>query len=218
MLEERIYTIDEIAAALKTGKRRQSIKKKLESNNVEFEISGRGRSAMFDIKKINEPYKLYCKMELGFSGQCDFEKMLYVHYEFLNSDKYVGLKKKEKKKYMDKKYIHISRQTISNNIKRLENLGWIHFSSDNCKYYFSSKGVHVDCDKEKYSEAWAYYFEQTGKCGRETKDVIGDIIRRYGGVPRKHLLPDINVLNSDEINAYNDILCAEMERRFSPNN
>ena len=77
MLEERKYTIAEMAQITGT-QNRQGIRRKLENYDIAFEESGRGNTVVFDVKNIPDKFKVFCIIDLGFSSQTDFKKLMYL--------------------------------------------------------------------------------------------------------------------------------------------
>jgi hypothetical protein len=219
MLEIKKYTKSELADEIGGSSSREALKKKLTRYDVEFEIEGRAAGTIFNIKKICNPFKLYCRTELNLVGQTDFEKGLYFCYYFFCDNEFAMLTDVEKEKYMDdsEEVEHTSRQTIRNWELRFERFGWIHFGKENCAYYFAKGGNHRRATREEYSEAWKYYWSERQK-GEEVCDIIGEIVVKYGGVPRKHIIPEKNAFYMDELNKFIDIVVETVEGRRNETN
>ena len=58
MIELKTYSIQELAAVLKTSVNRQIISKKLDRLGVTYSINGRGKTLMFEIKEIADEFKV----------------------------------------------------------------------------------------------------------------------------------------------------------------
>ena len=59
MLEVKTYSIQEMREILKSETKKQ-IDKKLKRYAVEFEVTGRGEKVSYTIKKLNDPFKVFC--------------------------------------------------------------------------------------------------------------------------------------------------------------
>ena len=77
MLEEKTYSISELAAIIGGSSKRQTIKRKLERRHILYSIQGRGSKATFKIEKIPSPFQEFCMDVLKFDKNTDFEK-LYI--------------------------------------------------------------------------------------------------------------------------------------------
>ena len=137
MLEINTYTNIELASVLGGSSSRQALKKKLDRYNVEYEVNGRGSNITFEIKRINDPFKIYCITELGIPAQCDFDTMLYFFYFYFCDDEFTCMTSEEKQEFMDEKDHYVSIQTSRTWEKYLEKKNWIAFTNDKCIYYFS---------------------------------------------------------------------------------
>ena len=90
MLEERSYTKQELAELLGT-KDRQGIKDKLDGYDVVYSIKGNGDNAVFKIKRLNDPFKVFCILELGFRPQCDFTKVRNLFWYYFNDEEFMAM-------------------------------------------------------------------------------------------------------------------------------
>lgn len=57
MLEEKTYTISELAAIIGGSSNRQAIKRKLDRRHILYSIQGTGSKATFKIEKFPVPFK-----------------------------------------------------------------------------------------------------------------------------------------------------------------
>lgn len=205
MLEKRMYTKGEIFEAISV-KSRQSMKNKLDRYGVIYEINGRGNFTV-NIIDVPYPFKVFCLTELkNIDCHTDFDKFEEFLYYFLCDDDFPLLPDETKEKFMDEKNHHISRQTIGKWIKKLDELNWIIKSCNNYVYYFSSKGSQIRTDYDTYKQAWKEYWDCKND-GGTTSDAIAYMRMKYGGVAKKHPLPEQNVLYLDKIKQLTDIVC-----------
>lgn len=214
MLEIKTYTNIELAEVLGGSSSRQALKKKLDRYKIEYEIIGRGNNIKFEIKRIDNPFKIYCITELGIPAQSDFETMLYFYYFYFCDDEFGCMTAEEKQEFMDKKEHYISRQTSRTWEKYLEKKQWIAFSDDECIYYFSKGGEHKVTTQEKYRKAWKMYWSMVEQgCGSGEAMLV--VSSKYGGVPRKHPLPQKNAFHLGEIDDFIVLIVSEIERRMN---
>ena len=82
MLELRVYGKTELSEMFGTAGM-QALQRKMERYGIAFEVNGRGENAVFTIKEIEDPFKIYCITELDFDGRTDFVKVRnFLHYFF----------------------------------------------------------------------------------------------------------------------------------------
>lgn len=113
MLEEKDYTISELAAIIGGSSDRQAIKRKLDRRHILYSIQGRGSYATFKIEKIPSPFQEFCMDVLKFSKNTDFEKLCNFYYYCLNDELFMAKPDEEKAMLLEDKGKHISRQTIA---------------------------------------------------------------------------------------------------------
>lgn len=212
MLELRTYNIDEINAILGTTNR-QGIQRKLNRYGVEYSVSGWGTKTKFEIKNIEDEFKLFCILDLEMSANTDFHKFLYFMYYFLNDEDFCWLPNEILEIKMDERENYISRQTIANYKRRLEQLNLFHTSCEYV-YYFARGQTQIITDKETYSKAWCEYWEDKSN-GMDSVEAIHNMISNYGGVARKQAIIEENAINADTINKINDMVCRAVEKDLS---
>lgn len=212
MLEERKYTIAEIAEITGTQSR-QGIRRKLENYEIVFEESGRGSSVVFDVKKITDKFKTFCVIDLNVPPQTDFTKLKYFLYYFFCDETFAQIpdEAKEERLRSDKK--DISRQTIAKYIERLDRLNLISKNTGNYVYYFAKGGNRRTATKEEYSKAWAEHWENLRNGYRSAESII-NMCFEYGGVARKYPIPEWNGIYLDEINYIIDLVCESIENEL----
>ncbi len=216
MLELKRYTREEIAAIIGGSANRQPLKNKLDRYDVEYEIEGRANNCIFDIKAINDPFKLFCILELGIGAQSDFDRMKYFYYYYFCDDNFVRLTAEQKQEYMEDESKYVSRQTIRTWEGYLERKGWISLHGENYRYYFSKAGNHRDATKEEYSEAWKYYWKRRDE-GEVSWIIMMEITSKYGGAPRKHYIPEHNAFYLDDINRFTQLIINSIEGEIETN-
>lgn len=197
MLEERIYTKPELTAMLGT-KSVQGLKNKLEGYKVDFDHTGKGEKAIFDIKKINEPFKVYCITELGYSANTDFNKLAYFFYYYFNDEEFMAMPDEVKESRLTANENRIARQTIAKYTNKLVKIGLINKLTTNYIYYFAYKGEQRITDAKEYKKAWhEYWLDIDG--GMYSWDAIWNMRITYGGVARKQAIPDVNTFYDGQI-------------------
>lgn len=213
MLEERTYTKVEIVQILRT-KSIEGIKRKLSRYDVEFDDSGRGDNLSITIRKIRNPFKVFCILDLGIPAQTDFKKLREFYYYFFCDEEFSAMPFEVKQRRLEEQGTNISRQTISNYERYLTENNLIAPSSSNCIYYFADKDKQRFCDEAEYKEAWADYWKHKDEllwsniCIALMKD-------KYGGVAKKRYVPEYNAIEADTINYLIDLVIDGMENDFT---
>jgi hypothetical protein len=118
MLETKTYSRQELEIIFKTS-RRDVIIRKLNSLECEYTVEGRGQNMALTINKIENPFKVFCILELGFSPQTDFNKLKTFLYYFFCSNNFNSLPLREMEHRLKTDNDAISRQTFSNWIRLL---------------------------------------------------------------------------------------------------
>ena len=193
MLEIRRYTKPELTAMLGT-KSVANIKKKLERYNVEFDDFGRGEKAIFDIKAINDPLKVFCITELGFDANTDFRKLAYFTYCYFNDEEFMAMPDEVKSTRLDRDGKYASRQTIATYTRRFERNDLIYRNTDNYIYYFAY-GKHQNItDKKTYCKAWKLYWDSI-RDEATPSEAMWNVRYEFGGSPRKQAIPQTNAFH-----------------------
>lgn len=212
MLELRTYNIDEINAILGTTNR-QGIQRKLNRYGVEYSVSGWGTKTKFEIKNIEDEFKLFCILDLGMSANTDFNKFLYFLYYFLNDEDFRWLPDEILEIKMNEREIHISRQTIANYKRVLSRLNLFAKVGDYV-YYFARRNNQIITDETIYKKAWREYWENKNN-GIDSQEAICIMRADYGGVARKQAIMEENAIHADTINKINDMVCRAVEKNLS---
>ena len=74
-----VYSKLELTQMLGT-RSKQGIDRKLDRYGVVYEVCGRGESAVYTIKAMADPFKVFAITELGFDGGTDFTKLRNFYY------------------------------------------------------------------------------------------------------------------------------------------
>jgi len=190
MLEVKTYSFQEMCSIL-NSKTKKSIDAKLKGYKVEFESTGRAPKLTYTIKKINNPFKVFCITELGFNAGTDFNHLQHFMFHFFCDDYFMSMPDERKERMMDNWEYHISRQTIAKYEKQLQEIGAVAKSLTEFKYYFAYKDYISFTDKATYSQAWREYWDMvnSGHCSMEA---IAEMRWNYGGVARKQAIYEKN--------------------------
>lgn len=210
MLKEKKYSMEELKVVFQCNNRQQ-LTRKLNSYGILFDAAGRGAQCVFDIKQIQNPFKLYAVLDLNVSAQTDFNKFRDFCYYFLNDENFRNQPAETKEIMLTEMGKDISRQTIRGYESKLEDTEFIHLDSGEYEYYFAVKNTRIKTDEETYKKAWAQYFSMKRQ-GKMTEDCIFYMISKYGGVARKYQKPEFNGIYTQQLNYLNELVCAEMEK------
>ena len=194
MIELRKYGRDELFKILNTNSK-QGITRKLNRWGISYTDKGRGANLEITITSIDNPFKVYCITELGFSANTDFYKVRNLYYAFFNGDKGNP----------------VSRQSIANYLEKLYAKELIHKNTGEYIYYFALKQKQRFVERAEYIKAWHEYWQNIddGMCSR---DAIGIMIFHYGGVARKQEKPTINLhFHQAEITCLCDLIQESIE-------
>lgn len=212
MLETRNYTKTEMVRIFGTTST-QGLKRKLERYGVDFEMRGRGRSLVFDIKEVPDKFKLFCISEFGCDGRTDFHKLREFLYCYINDDEFRAMPDEVKEYRLDDEEKHISRQTIAKYTSKLADLDLINRNTGEYIYYFAYKDNQRITEHGEYVEAWKQYWEDKGN-GADTMEAIWNMRHIYGGVARKQTIPAFNGIYIDKITELNNIICESIENEL----
>ncbi len=216
MLELRDYSKPELSIMFKT-RDMQGLQRKLERYGVSFEVSGRGESAVFTINDIEDPFNIYCIVELDVDGRTDFKRLRDFYYCYFNDDEFMSMPYEVEETRMNNLGRHISRQTIANYISKLENKNLISRSTNEYIYYFAYKSQQTITDRTTYSQAWRQYWDdiEDGYC---SFGAIYHMITTYSGVARKQAVTSINGIYLDEIEHFKTLIQQSIEKELDEQN
>lgn len=212
-----VYTYPEMVEIFET-RDNQGIKRKLERYGIEYNCVGRGANVEYTIRKINDPFKVFCITELGFSAQTVFLKLRNFLYYALNDDDFLSMPDEVKEYRLKEKADTVgataSRQTIANWEQKFEKMELFHVDTGNFIYYFAYHHQQTYTTRQRYNSAWKEYWEQQ-KSGVEYEDRIWYMITNYGGIARKQEVIEINGIYKDTIdtlvNLVNDSIDSQIE-------
>lgn len=109
MLENgRVYSKPELTQMLGT-RSKQGIDRKLQRYGISFEVHGRGERAVYTIKAMADPFKVFAITELGFDGGTDFIKLRNFYYHFFEDDVFMAMPDEVKENRMRKMGQDVSR-------------------------------------------------------------------------------------------------------------
>lgn len=188
----------------------QSLKRKMTRYGIEFETEGRGDALTFEIKRIADPFKVFCITELGFSATTDFHKLKHFYYCFFSDEEFMAMPDEVKAVRMENMDKPVSRQTIANYVSKLEACELINCHTENYIYYFAKGDTQRMVDKAEYSKAWREYWDdiEAGLCSYEA---IDNMRFNYKGVARKQAVPQINGIYNEKIEYFYNLICQSIE-------
>ena len=203
MLELRKYTKSELSTILGTSER-QGIRRKLERYGIKFSECGHGNNAVFQIKSIERPFKVFCIIDLGVPAQVDFDKMRDYLYYLFNYDGFADLPAVERRQILSSNGITISNQTISHINSRLERSDYFNFNRKDCSYWAIVKKAdgtkdYYPIDHDKYCDGWRIYWETIEKT-QDCYYAYSKMIKFVGGHPCKTHKIEYNGIYANEIN------------------
>lgn len=88
MLEEKTYTLPQLAQELGGAADRQSVLKKLQRRGIAYTAEGRGAKLKITIQSIPDRFPTYCIRELQFAPNSDFEKVRNLFYYCFNDEEF----------------------------------------------------------------------------------------------------------------------------------
>ena len=202
MLLCRTYTRKELEQLFATN-RLDAIKRKLNSDGYTYETSGRGKDFTLTITACKSLFKVFCKEELGFSPQTDFEKLKGFLSRLLCDAEFAKLPFAA----MERE-VGISCQTISKWIKILVAANLITLSNGEYIYYISRRVNMddleiIDITEQQYKDAWAAYWE-----GREDGYFLS-VNRLYNineGTPHKRGMMIENAFEKERMEKLRELL------------
>ena len=206
------YSKPELAAMIGNGSV-ESMKRKLTRYNVVFRITGRGEKANFEILDIQNPFKLFCILELKCGANTDFQKLRNLYFYFFNDEEFCAMPDEVKEQRMMEKGVPVSRQTIANYIQKLVNQEWVYKDSHNYIYYFAYKNTQRIATRAEYSTAWKEYWKNKEQ-GMDSMEAIIYMRATYGGVARKQAVPEPNAIYLNKIAELNNYIQLSFENEI----
>ena len=195
----------------------QGAQRKLSRYGVRFFVNGWGKNASFNITAIDDPFKVYCILEMGFDANCDFKKLRNYLFFLLGEDEYCWLPDEPMEKYMRSKGFYLSRQTITKYREHLERLNYIH-GGDFIYYRVYRDDRDRQCyqqvEKEEYNKAWRVYWDMRND-GDDSELAFACMYSAFGGVPRKQAKPIKNAFHLKELNYLLDLVSTSIYNEAS---
>lgn len=214
MLEEKKYPMAELTTMFGC-KTRQQLKNKLNNYGIQFEDTGRGAKCQFDIKRIQNPFKVFAILEMKVSPQTDFNKFRNFCYFYLNDEDFRNRPDTLRAAIMGEEGEVASRQTISNYENYFERANYVCLNSGDYRYYFVNKDHYKETDRETYNEAWRTFFEEKESEEKSASDCFASMYYKYGGIAKKHSKPEFNAFYTRQVDYLNELVCEEMEKTFN---
>ncbi len=216
MLECKAYPAIEMWEYLGV-KDNEGAKRKLNRYGIVCFVNGSGKNATFNIKQIDDPFKVYCVFEMGFDGRSDFRKIRNYLFFLLGEEEYCWLPDEPMEKLLRSKGYSISRQTITKYRERLESLGYIH--GGDFVYYRvetdeNDQKHYVQVEKEEYNWAWHLYWDKRSE-GMTSEQAFAYMYSAFGGVPRKQAKPEQNAFYLNELNYLLDLVSKAIAKEVS---
>lgn len=193
----KVYTKPELSRIFGT-KAKQGLNRKMTGYGITFAVSGRGEKSVYEIQKIQEPFKVFAITELGFDANTDFRKLRNFYFYYFNDEEFMAMPDEVKESRLRKEDKDISRQTIAKYTEKLRGHDLIDRFGNGFIYYFAYKGEQRIVQREEYSKAWREYWANRND-GMDWYDAIYNMIATYGGVARKQPIPQINGIYKEEI-------------------
>lgn len=208
MLEKRTYTFQELSAVIGT-KDKEATNRKLKNYKISYISEGRGDKLIYTIIDMQDRFKVYCVFDLGFSPLTNFKKLRDFLFYFLGDDDFNWRPMEMMEEYLRIKGCGVSRQTISNYIKRLEKQGLFSRSTSDFIYYrvYNYFGVqkHEIVTREEYSKAWKAYWEKR-KNGYDSRAAYSVMYNVFHGVPRKQARVEGNAFCQNVYNLLSEFI------------
>lgn len=195
-------------------KSKQGIDRKLSRYGVDFSVCGTGENAVYTIKAIAEPFKIYAILDLGFDGGTDFGKLRDFYYHYFQDEIFMALPDEVKEVKMREIDRPISRQTIANYVRKLEDNHMIYRNTDNFIYYFAYKQTQRFCEHDEYVSAWKEYWDSVHS-GISSFEAIWNMRIDHGGVARKQAIPDINAIGKKELDYMLSLIHHSIENEYN---
>ena len=208
----RVYSKPELTQMLGT-RSKQGIDRKLQRYGITFEVCGRGERAVYTIKAMADPFKVFAIIELGFDGGTDFIKLRNFYYHFFEDEVFMAMPDEVKENRMRKMGQDISRQTIATYTERLKANNLICRNTSIFIYYFAHKDEQRLCDHSEYVEAWHNYWSDI-ESGLNCYEAIFNMLAEHGGVARKQPIPEINGIYNEKIEYMLSLIQQSIESEF----
>ena len=192
-----VYSKPELTQMLGT-RSKQGIDRKLDRYGVVYEVCGRGERAVYTVKGMADPFKVFAITELGYDANTDFTKLRNFYYHFFEDEEFRAMPDEVKEVRMRKMGHDVSRQTIATYTRKLEDNELISRNTRDFIYYFAYKQTQRICDRSEYVQAWFEYWDDI-ESGLNCYDAIANMMTDHGGVARKQPIPAVNGIYNSKI-------------------
>ena len=193
----KCYTKSELTEIFGT-KDKQGLERKMTGYGIRFSASGRGENAIYEIQKLNDPFKIFAITELDCGANTDFKKLRNFYWYYFNDETFMAMPDEVKEVWMKRENRTITRQTIAGYTQKLVNKNMVNRDTKNFIYYFAFKETQRLTDRNEYIQAWRDYWEDIAN-GYESFDAICNMRAKYGGVARKQAIPEVNGIYNEQI-------------------
>ncbi len=186
MLELKDYGLVEMAQALHSkATTKEAIKRILDNRPLTYTCRGTGKKLTFTIQSIQDPFKLYCILDLGIDSRADFKKLRNLFYYLFCVEGFAEMPMSEMEAWLSEADMPVSRKTISKWLNYLQNIDFIMLDKSDSIYYKIEKRngqkIHTEIDRETYNKAWQIYFEEKKQRGSDW--AYGAMYEFLGGHP-----------------------------------
>lgn len=221
MLELRDYTLGVLETLIDT-KGKQATDRKLTAYGYKYSSTGTGRKRVYTITALPNAFsqfKMYCVHTLGFSPQTDFNKLCDFVYCLFGDDNFNWRPDEMMEQYLRGAGKGMSRQTIHNYKKRLEDSGLIDTHFGEYVYYkvYKRYGVQEqeEITQEEYSKAWKLYWGfRNANPDADSTPAYSYMYNTLGGVPRKQRRIQRNGIYTEENNTLYDLALATIQEEI----
>lgn len=158
MLNTETYSRVELVRIYGTS-RLDVLKKRLDREGYIYTTSGRGENLTLTVIACTKPFTVFCKEELHFAPQTDFEKLKKFLSRLFFDEDFAKLPWEAMERETN-----ISSETISKWIKHLAAENMIALDTIDCIYYASKKVNREtfetrEISRDEYINAWKLYWE-----------------------------------------------------------
>ena len=191
----------------------QGIKRKLNNYGISYTEEGRGSDLCITITNIENPFKVFCIVELGFPASCKFDRLRDFVLYFFCWDEFREFPDEQMELFLRDNDQYVCRQTIRGWMRRFEQNNLILQRSNEYIYYGIYKDERYEITKEEYGSAWSCYFENIRK-GASSSLAFMSMTNVYGYIPRKKEVAVINGIYAQIIDTLIDLAQKEVEKEM----
>lgn len=194
-------------------KSKEGLDRKLRRYGVSFTVTGRGEQAVYRIRHLADPFKIYAITEMGCDANTDFRKLRNFYYYFFNDEDFRNLPDEMKEQRMREDGKDVSRQTIKKYGRRLVQMEYIaYLGGQDCVYYFAYKERRREATHEEYRKAWQEYWQD--KANMSSQQAIRLMVIHYDGIAKKQPRPTLNGIYGREIDYMLSLITESIENEI----